>query len=282
MAASPIERPKPQVIRFVLPETIPYQPPELQFVASTAPAAAPDVKFSAARPFVMAGSSDTRARAQQCLAQAVYYEAASEGVDGQRAVAQVVMNRLHHPAWPASVCGVVYQGSERLTGCQFTFTCDGSLSRPARGEGWARANRVARAALAGYVHKSVGLATHYHTLAVNPSWASSLDTVGTIGAHRFYRGRGAGFAANAFVARHDGLEPTPFAQSAVRLAANPSRRDDRPTLAVQPVAMEAEVMTPAAQAPIPAGAPAPSLPASGAVLERYRDSGSWLKEPGST
>ncbi|MFM7349955.1 MAG: cell wall hydrolase [Erythrobacter sp.] len=146
-------------------------------------------------------------RAQQCLAQAVWYEAASESEAGQRAVAQVVLNRVANPAWPSSVCGVVYQGSERATGCQFTFTCDGSLARRPAGPSWDRAQRIAAEALAGSVYAPVGLATHYHTLWVNPYWASSLDHIGTIGAHRFYRSRGAVGAPSAFTSAYAGFEP---------------------------------------------------------------------------
>src|SRR3954468_6506981 len=85
---------------------------------------------SPARPFdVGAASADDFRSALDCLTAAVYYEARSESEDGQRAVAQVVLNRVRHPAFPKSVCGVVYQGSNRATGCQFSFTCDGSLAR---------------------------------------------------------------------------------------------------------------------------------------------------------
>ncbi|MEE4205172.1 MAG: cell wall hydrolase, partial [Erythrobacter sp.] len=122
----------------------------------------------AATPFLAAGANP---RAEDCLAEAVFYEAASESEAGQRAVAQVVVNRVRHPAWPNSVCAVVFQGSERSTGCQFTFTCDGSRARPAAGAAWARARRIARDALAGEVYAPVGLATHYHTLWVAPRWA---------------------------------------------------------------------------------------------------------------
>lgn len=86
--------------------------------------------LEAARPFAFsAADTSSRERAEQCLAEAIYYEAGSESEDGQRAVAQVVLNRVRHAAFPNSVCGVIYQGSERTTGCQFTFTCDGSLAR---------------------------------------------------------------------------------------------------------------------------------------------------------
>lgn len=161
----------------------------------------------AAKPFFSSGSGISHARAQECLAQAIWYEAASESEAGQRAVAQVVLNRVAHPAWPASVCGVVYQGAERQTGCQFTFTCDGSLGRRASGATWARAQAIAARALAGDVYAPVGHATHYHTLWVNPYWARTLDHVGTIGAHRFYRNRGPGGEKAAFRMAYAGYEP---------------------------------------------------------------------------
>ena len=159
-----------------------------------------------ANPFFGTGGSN-QTRAQSCLAQAIWYEAASESEAGQRAVAQVVLNRVKHPSWPSSVCGVVYQGSNRSTGCQFTFTCDGSLRRTASGRSWARAQAIAGEALSGRVYEPIGHATHYHTLWVNPYWASSLDHVGTIGAHRFYRNRGAGGRKDAFTQSYSGAEP---------------------------------------------------------------------------
>ncbi len=116
---------------------------------------------------------------------AVYYEAANQDDAGQEAVAQVVLNRVRHPAFPASICGVVFQGSERRTGCQFTFTCDGSLFRRADPQLWGRARRVAESALDGSVFQPVGLATHYHADYVVPYWASSLEKNAQVGAHIF-------------------------------------------------------------------------------------------------
>jgi spore germination cell wall hydrolase CwlJ-like protein len=146
---------------------------------------------SPARPFDIgpASTNDVRS-ALDCLTAAVYYEARSESEDGQRAVAQVVLNRVRHPAFPKSVCGVVYQGSNRATGCQFSFTCDGSLARGREPGPWDRARRIAAEALGGYVYEPVGLATHYHTTAIHPWWADALTKAVTIGAHVFYRWRG--------------------------------------------------------------------------------------------
>jgi spore germination cell wall hydrolase CwlJ-like protein len=149
-------------------------------------------------------------RSEDCLAQAVYYEARSESEDGQRAVAQVVLNRVRHPAWPNSVCGVVYQGSLRPGGgCQFTFTCDGSLMRRPEGAAWAEAQRIAAEALGGRVFAPIGLSTHYHTNAVFPAWAPQLVKTATIGAHIFYRLPGLAGAPGAFADNYGGVEPFP-------------------------------------------------------------------------
>jgi len=122
-----------------------------------------------------------------CLSQAVYYEARGESLNGQYAVAEVVINRVRSRHYPDSICGVVFQGSYRRTGCQFTFTCDGSLRRTPRGAPWERAQRVARDVIAGAVPQRTGGATHYHTDWVDPHWNSSLIETTRIGTHIFYR-----------------------------------------------------------------------------------------------
>ncbi|HSG54131.1 MAG TPA: cell wall hydrolase [Paracoccaceae bacterium] len=301
MAAPSVQPAEPQVIRFVLPETIPYAPTAQG--ESLAPELAPDFALQpatsplmgpgpTARPFAaLVGYSD-RARAQQCLAMAVYYEAASESVDGQRAVAQVVMNRVRNPAWPDSVCGVVFQGYERSTGCQFSFTCDGSLNRQPQASAMARANAIARAALGGYVHAAVGLATHYHRTDIYPYWASSLKTVTTIGLHRFYRGTGAAGQPGTFTAAYAGGETGPLRHFASATFANatigsttvarsgsipdlalPATYHAAPTAAPAPVA--ARVAEPVAEVP----AQTDLLPQSGAVLGQHARSGQWLRQP---
>jgi spore germination cell wall hydrolase CwlJ-like protein len=133
----------------------------------------------------LSASGAAQLSAVDCLTAAIHYEAASESIAGQRAVAQVVLNRVRHPAYPNSICGVVFQGSQRVTGCQFTFTCDGSLRRRPSTPSWQRARSVVAAALAGYVEPNVGLATHYHANFVVPYWSSSLTKIGAIGSHIF-------------------------------------------------------------------------------------------------
>ncbi|MGK2908832.1 MAG: cell wall hydrolase [Sphingobium sp.] len=167
--------------------------------------AAPNPAASAM--YVPLGDGTNWLRSLDCLTAAVYYEAASESVDGQRAVAQVVLNRTRHPAFPHSVCGVVFQGSERKTGCQFTFTCDGALMREPNQRLWAQARSVASAALAGYVYGPVGWATHYHTDYVAPYWAPTLAKAAIVGAHIFYRWPGGEGRPSAFNARYAGAEP---------------------------------------------------------------------------
>jgi hypothetical protein len=148
-------------------------------------------------------------RAIDCLTQAVYYEAASEGLEGGRAVAQVVLNRLRHPGYPNSVCGVIYQGSMRATGCQFSFTCDGSLAKVPVRYLWARSRLIATEALAGRVFAPVSFATHYHADYVLPYWADSLDKIAVIGRHIFYRFRGSTGSKRAFAQRYASSEPSP-------------------------------------------------------------------------
>ncbi len=121
-----------------------------------------------------------------CLTSAIYYEARGEPYEGQAAVAAVVLNRMAHPAYPKSVCDVVLQGAERATGCQFTFTCDGSLKHPPDTAGWDAARTVAAAALAQGTPRTTD-STHYHTTAVSPAWASRLTPTQQIGRHAFYR-----------------------------------------------------------------------------------------------
>lgn len=264
----------------------------------------------AARAFLASGGGISKARALHCLTSAVYYEAASETVGGQRAVAQVVLNRVAHPSYPNSVCGVVYQGSERTTGCQFSFTCDGSLGRVPSQAAWARARSVAQDALSGEVYSPVGLATHYHTIWIHPYWAPSLHPLGTIGAHRFYRWRGAAGQPAAFRASYSGTEP--FAAPAIR------KHSDLATEAADPVALAREFVSKygASVSDASSGAPAPgravnqaparktavnmpspnyaapiaerggdklfqaeNLPAASGIRQEYANSGRWIADP---
>jgi hypothetical protein len=244
----------------------------------------------AARPFSLRGlSSMAQFRAGLCLTSAIYYEAANEPDDGQRAVAQVVLNRVKHPSYPNSVCDVVYQGSERMTGCQFSFSCDGSMARVPARAAWARARQKALEALNGYVYAPVGLATHYHTLAVSPYWGPSLRKAAIVGAHIFYRWPGNAGEANAFSARYAGFEPypgphpraaTPAPATDMAAASNaypalplPKGHTARTNgdLGLQPQWSAPPVRTVATDNRYLPGA----LPES-TIRDKYRDSGQWI------
>jgi spore germination cell wall hydrolase CwlJ-like protein len=190
------------------------KPPDLPLgVLSVADAArlnavlpADDADLAPARPFLLDASGPERARAMLCMTQAVYYEAALEPLEGQQAVAQTVINRIRHPGFPKSVCGVVYEGAALPAGCQFSFTCDGSLARPPVEPYWSRAKAVAQAALSGFVAKAVGSATHYHADYVFPRWGPQMVKIVQLGAHIFYRYPGPAGAAQILTGRYGGGE----------------------------------------------------------------------------
>ena len=212
-------------------------------------------------------------RALNCLTSAIYYEAANEPEDGQRAVAQVVLNRVRSPLWPNTVCGVVYQGSERTDlRCQFTFSCDGAMARTPMAAAWARARRVAADALAGQVYAPVGFATHYHTLAVRPDWSGSLRAVAVIGAHIFYRNPGFNGTEAAFRDIYLGRETI----SGPARTSWPARPAPAPVeLMAPPAPLFAAPPAPAARGWTPPPAPLPvddGLPQS-TIRPEYRNSG---------
>ena len=162
-----------------------------------------------APPFRFRGSSQDRVRARDCLALAAMAEAGAGDAD-QRAVMQVILNRTRHPAFSNTVCGVVFEGSERRTGCQFTFTCDGSLARTYPATRWQAARKRADAMLDGAVFAAVGNATHYHTDWVFPWWSPKLDKIAQVQTHLFFRWRGFWGTLAALNQRYGGGEPDPI------------------------------------------------------------------------
>ena len=180
----------------------------------------------AAQPFAAPTGGTAYDRALTCLTQAIYYEAGYEPASGRRAVAQVVLNRMRHPAFPKSVCGVVYQRNATPV-CQFSFVCDGSLNRAPAAGAWRSAREIAVAALSGAVEPSVGQATHYHANYVAPRWAPMLAKITQIGAHIFYRWPGAWGQPAAFTGRYIGepADPSmlrPVIREAVLTAGDPA------------------------------------------------------------
>lgn len=192
------------------------------------------VRAAAAMVFKAHSQNDS-----DCLTQAVYYEARGEGVDGMRAVAQVILNRVRHPAFPKTICNVVYQGAMHGTSCQFSFVCNGAMASRVESSAWRRARDVASAALEGYVMKSVGTATHFHTLRVDPMWSGTMIRVATVGGHAFYQFRGRGARINGL----DGVSPSAEVPM-IQAAADVMPADGGDAAPVQ--------ATPAATAPAPA------------------------------
>ena len=132
---------------------------------------------------------------KRCLAEGIYFEARSEPIRGQLAVAQVVVNRLKNPAYPDSICGVVYQNRQYRNACQFSFACDGIREVIRDYSAWETAQQLAAAVLDGeaiYIDE-IGSATHYHATYVRPNWARSMERMAQIGVHVFYRTYGGGW-----------------------------------------------------------------------------------------
>lgn len=226
--------------------------------------AAGATKISAARPFRLDGALD-QSRDLECLTQAVYYEARGEGRDGMKAVAQVVLNRARHPAFPKTVCAVVYQGANRGSGCQFSFTCNGAMRGAVNRSAWNRAREVATKALSGQVFSAVGNATHFHTTAVSPSWRNNLIRVNQVGDHLFYRFGGRSGASQAFAYNPRPSGPVEQAPRLVQASLDPVEAARNVSGAIAYTAVLArEAATgdkaPAAAAPAAAAASAPAAP----------------------
>ncbi|MBY5698251.1 cell wall hydrolase [Rhizobium leguminosarum] len=135
------------------------------------------------------------AREQQCLASGIYFEARGESVKGQAAVAQVILNRVRNPSYPKTICGVVYQNEDWRNRCQFSFACDSIKDRVNSEYHWRVARDVAMAVTSGKIWlPQVGSATHYHAVYVRPKWAKTMEKVGRIGLHVFYRTHGGGWS----------------------------------------------------------------------------------------
>jgi len=169
-------------------------------------------------------SGEPRAKAEKCLADAVYFEARGEPLKGQEAVAQVVMNRVFSGFYPTNVCGVVYQNADRHLACQFTFACEGKdLSRIDEPDMWAQAKRIAKDTLDGKIWlPEVGHATHYHAYWVHPSWVHEMAKLYQLGVHTFYRPRAWGDGSDAPIWGNVPAPPKPAGIA----AENPEARKD--------------------------------------------------------
>ena len=144
--------------------------------------------FRSGKAFGGLAEREFQKRERRCMTTALYFEARSEPESGQIAVGQVVMNRVRSPDYPDTICGVVYQGSHRRTGCQFSFTCDGKADKPTSKSQWERSKRLSNQVLEGQIWlKSIGHATHYHADYVAPRWRRKMHRLKKIGRHIFYK-----------------------------------------------------------------------------------------------
>ena len=133
--------------------------------------------------------SHSQSKAQRnCLAHGIYFEARGESLEGQKAVAQVILNRVKNPKYPNSICGVVYQNKHKRNACQFSFACDGVPDRVKSRKYWKVSTKVANDAIDGrYWLMKVGSASHYHADYVRPKWSRKMRKMTKIGRHIFYR-----------------------------------------------------------------------------------------------
>ena len=225
----------------------------VRFPISAAVGPAPALR-GALPPTPVADAADQQ-RSLTCLTEAVYYEARGETADGQAAVAQVVLNRMRHPDFPKTVCGVVFQGVRTSQGCQFSFACDGAMHEPRDAAAWRRAQQVASRALAGFRAPGVGSATHFHVVGDDPGWGPRLLRVAQIGLHVFYRmGRA---PAEAAPRPADAPAATPhMVFASMTLGAIPTGGPP-PTAAPAPPPRAADSASPAASPPPAAPSPKP-------------------------
>jgi spore germination cell wall hydrolase CwlJ-like protein len=245
-------------IRFAPSDTIDPAEKQRNEVLNSAIAANPQLAVPAPRFSLPVAGADAFAgvSALDCMTAAIYYEAANEPISGQRAVAQVILNRVRHPAFPNTVCGVVFQGADRATGCQFTFTCDGSLARRPSLALWSRARAIAAASLNGFVETSVGHATHYHASYVLPYWAPKLTKLTTIGTHIFYQWKGGWSAPTAYTARYSGNEAIPLgARNALKGYLLSDALDDSGSASLIPAPLAGSASLATSSMPAPAGPP---------------------------
>jgi hypothetical protein len=168
--------PEPAAITISLPRHLAVLPPPAPGVPPPSPAQRLHLE------------GDVRAKAERCLANAIYFEARDQPYRGQVAVAQVVMNRVFSGVYPRDVCGVIYQNASHRLACQFTFACDGKRKVINEFGSWARARRIARETLDGQLYvEAVGTATHYHATYVHPGWVHEMHRMAREGIHLFYR-----------------------------------------------------------------------------------------------
>ncbi|WP_235962649.1 cell wall hydrolase [Jannaschia marina] len=123
----------------------------------------------------------------RCLAEAIYFEARGEPMQGQIAVGEVILNRVDAANYPSTICRVVNQGTGRRHACQFSYTCDGIPDTVTEPAAWEIAGKIARRLIDGAPRPITREATHYHADYVDPHWARVYPQVAQVGRHLFYK-----------------------------------------------------------------------------------------------
>ncbi len=141
-----------------------------------------DAEWLLSRP-----ATQSPTEAHRCLAQALYHEARGESLEGQFAVAEVILNRVDSPLYPNTVCGVVNQNVSRGRACQFSYACDGRPLTMTEPRARAVAQAIADLMLDGAERELTEGATHFHATFVRPHWSRVYEQTAQIGAHVFYR-----------------------------------------------------------------------------------------------
>ena len=147
----------------------------------------PELEVTYTADWLAAQTFETSGADWRCLAEALYFEARGESVQGQFAVAEVILNRVDNPDFPSTVCEVVHQGTGRKYQCQFTYTCDGHKEVITEPRAFDQVGKIAHLMVEGAPRPLTKGATHYHTRAVSPRWSRVYPRVATIGVHHFYK-----------------------------------------------------------------------------------------------
>jgi len=213
----------------------------LTLASKVKPALLHAAALQTAAPFRLADPA-AAAHDLDCLTAAVYYESRGESREGQAAVAQVVLNRVRSPAFPKTVCGVVYQGAASHS-CQFSFACDRSVAAHHEAGAWDRARGVASRALGGYVMSTVAGATHFHVVSLGALWNGSMVKVAQVGQHVFY-----GFGGHRGTLDRAMVAPNSTASEAVAPTPRAVPAPDKPAEAPPATTTVAATATPAAPA----------------------------------
>ena len=158
----------------------------MEAVTDQAPAGEPKPTLASLTSSIAGSLTENVPQQDRCLTQAVYFEARGEPLEGQLAVAQVVLNRVADPRYPNSICEVVFQNDHRKHRCQFSFACDGKTDKPANSEAWDLAKAVAYVAKTGQWQDMSKGSTHYHAIYVSPFWREHLHPTVQWGQHVFY------------------------------------------------------------------------------------------------